>query len=60
MATTADVPSGVVRSLLPARMDRLPWTRLHTRLVMPLGTAWILDGLEITLAGSVATPWAAV
>jgi MFS family permease len=35
-------------------MDRLPWTRFHTRLVMSLGTAWILDGLEITLASSVA------
>jgi MFS family permease len=35
-------------------MDRLPWTRFHTRLVMGLGTAWILDGLEITLASSVA------
>jgi MFS family permease len=35
-------------------MDRLPWSRFHTRLVMALGTAWVLDGLEITLASSVA------
>ena len=49
-----DVPARTVRSLVPARMDRLPWTRFHTRLVTSLGTAWVLDGLEITLAGSVA------
>jgi len=51
---TPDASSGIVRSLIPARMDRLPWTRFHTRLVMALGTAWVLDGLEITLASSVA------
>ena len=44
----------MVRSLIPARLDRLPWTRFHTRLIMALGTAWILDGLEITLASAVA------
>jgi MFS family permease len=43
-----------VRSLIPARLDRLPWSPFHTRLIMALGTAWILDGLEITLAGAVA------
>jgi hypothetical protein len=42
-----------VRSLIPARLDRLSWTRFHTRLIMALGAAWILDGLEITLAGAV-------
>jgi MFS family permease len=51
---TPDASAGIVRSLIPARMDRLPWTRFHTRLVMALGTAWVLDGLEITLASSVA------
>ncbi len=54
MPANTDVSSAIVRSLIPARMDRLPWTRFHTRLVMSLGTAWILDGLEITLASSVA------
>ena len=43
-----------VRSLIPARIDRLPWTRFHTRMVLALGTAWVLDGLEITIAGAVA------
>jgi MFS family permease len=54
MGTTPDASAGLVWSLIPARMDRLPWTRFHTRLVMALGTAWILDGLEITLASAVA------
>ncbi|HEX2317514.1 MAG TPA: MFS transporter [Streptosporangiaceae bacterium] len=54
MAGSPDVSPGTVRSLIPARMDRLPWTGFHTRLVMSLGTAWVLDGLEITLASSVA------
>ncbi|WP_157245836.1 MFS transporter [Nonomuraea typhae] len=44
---------GIVRSLVPARMDRLPWSPFHTRLVMALGVAWVLDGLEITIAGNV-------
>ncbi|TWI50972.1 putative MFS family arabinose efflux permease [Pseudomonas duriflava] len=39
---------------LPARLDRLPWGRFHTFLVLALGITWILDGLEVTLAGSVA------
>src|SRR5712691_5073235 len=40
----------VIRSLVPARMDRLPWSRFHTRVVVALGVTWILDGLEITIA----------
>lgn len=39
---------------LPARLDRLPWGRFHTLLVMALGITWLLDGLEVTLAGSVS------
>ncbi len=50
--TTAPAP-GVVRSLIPARIDRLPWSPFHTRMVIALGVAWILDGLEITVASSV-------
>src|SRR4051812_16170405 len=50
--TTGD--AGVVRSLIPARIDRLPWSSFHTKLVMALGVAWILDGLEITLASVVS------
>lgn len=39
---------------LPARLDRLPWGRFHTLLVVALGITWLLDGLEVTLAGSVS------
>jgi len=53
MAT--DTASGAnIRSLIPARIDRLPWSRFHTRLVVALGVAWILDGLEITIASNVS------
>jgi MFS family permease len=39
---------------IPARLDRLPWSRWHGRAVLALGITWILDGLEVTLVGSVA------
>lgn len=55
MATTSSATTGSpsIRSLIPARIDRLPWSRFHSRLVMALGVAWILDGLEITIAANV-------
>ena len=39
---------------VPARLDRLPWSRFHTLVVAALGITWILDGLEVTLVGSLA------
>src|SRR6202453_4319117 len=42
-----------IRSLIPARMARLGWSRFHTRLVVALGVAWVLDGLEIVIASNV-------
>jgi MFS family permease len=39
---------------IPARLDRLPWGHFHTRVVIALGITWIFDGLEVTLAGSLA------
>lgn len=39
---------------MPARLDRLPWARFHWLVIVALGITWILDGLEVTLAGSVA------
>jgi MFS family permease len=53
MTAVNETSSGAIRSLIPARIDRLPWSRFHTRLVMALGVAWILDGLEITVASNV-------
>jgi MFS family permease len=44
-----------VPSLVPARMDRLPWTRFHWMIVIGLGVSWILDGLEIQLVSLVGT-----
>ncbi|MFN8392088.1 MAG: MFS transporter [Bdellovibrionota bacterium] len=39
---------------IPARLDRLPWTRWHNFFVLALGITWLLDGLEVTLAGALA------
>ena len=41
-----------IRSLIPVRMDRMPWSRFHWLVIVGLGTAWILDGLEIQLVAS--------
>ena len=46
--------TAIVETDIPARLDRLPWTRFHTLIVAALGITWILDGLEVTLAGSIA------
>ena len=53
MVATPETASQGIRSLIPARIDRLPWSRFHTRLVIALGVAWVLDGLEITIASNV-------
>jgi MFS family permease len=44
----------VIETDIPARLDRLPWDRFHTRVVIALGITWVLDGLEVTLAGALA------
>jgi MFS family permease len=44
----------VVETDIPQRLDRLPWARFHWLVVVALGITWILDGLEVTLTGSVA------
>jgi len=45
-------PSATLTSTLPARLDALPWSRWHWRVVAALGITWILDGLEVTVVGS--------
>ncbi|HTH61101.1 MAG TPA: MFS transporter [Paraburkholderia sp.] len=53
---TPTLPSAdVVQTDLPSRLDRLPWGRFHVLIVAALGITWLLDGLEVTLAGSVAS-----
>src|SRR5690348_684843 len=44
----------IIETDIPARLDRLPWTRFHTLVVVALGITWVLDGLEVTVAGSIA------
>jgi MFS family permease len=43
-----------IRTDIPARLDRLPWSKFHWRIVIGLGTVWILDGLEVTIVGAIA------
>jgi MFS family permease len=43
-----------ITTTIPARLDRLPWSRFHWRIVIGLGTVWILDGLEVTIVGAIA------
>ncbi len=45
---------GTIETNIPARLDRLPWSRWHWRILIGLGTVWILDGLEVTIVGSIA------
>ncbi len=49
----ADVTEKRISTKIPARLDRLPWSRWHWYIVSALGTVWILDGLEVTMKGSV-------
>jgi MFS family permease len=48
------VDGGVIATDVPARLDRLPWSRWHVLIITALGTSWLLDGLEVTLVGSLS------
>ena len=52
--TSESHPSEVFETLIPARLDRLPWSRFHWLLVVGLGITWVLDGLEVTLMGAIS------
>jgi MFS family permease len=54
MSATSTHQSEEISTLIPARLERLPWGRFHVLVIAALGITWILDGLEVTLAGSVA------
>src|SRR5712672_1664037 len=45
--------SAIIETDVPARLDRLPWSRFHTLVIVALGITWVLDGLEVTIAGSI-------
>ncbi|HEY5788132.1 MAG TPA: MFS transporter, partial [Microlunatus sp.] len=51
---SSDVQTGTISTDIPARLDRLPWSRFHWMIVIGLGTVWILDGLEVTIVGSMS------
>jgi MFS family permease len=47
------VQTATIETRIPSRLDRLPWSRFHWRVVIGLGTVWILDGIEVTIVGAV-------
>ena len=49
------VQTGTIETRIPSRLDRLPWSGFHWRIVFGLGTAWVLDGLEVTMVASVGS-----
>jgi MFS family permease len=52
--TTTSIAPQTIRTDIPFRLDRLPWSRFHWRIVIGLGTVWVLDGLEVTIVGAIA------
>ena len=56
MTTTLGRETGaIVETMIPRRLDRLPWSRWHWLVVIGLGITWILDGFEVTLVGAIAS-----
>ena len=55
MAAESLAEGRVIETRIPARLDRLPWTSWHWLVLVGLGTVWILDGLEVTIVGSIAS-----
>ncbi|HET6546223.1 MAG TPA: MFS transporter [Rhodanobacteraceae bacterium] len=52
---SVELPADAIReSDIPARLDRLPWCRFHTLVIVALGITWVLDGLEVTLTGALS------
>ena len=48
----AQATERTITSLIPARIDRLPWSTFHTMVIVGLGTAWILDGIEVQIVAA--------
>src|SRR3954453_21270135 len=55
MATRSLAEGRVIETDIPARLDRLPWARWHWMVLIGLGTVWILDGLEVTIVGTISS-----
>ena len=45
---------GIISTDIPAWLDRLPWSRFHSLVVLALGITWVLDGLEVAVTGAIA------
>ncbi len=50
----SEVQTGTATTKVPARLDRLPWSRWHRMILIGLGTVWVLDGLEVTIVGNIS------
>lgn len=46
--------TNTIETQVPARIDRLPWSRWHWLVILGLGVTWVLDGLEVTIQGNIA------
>jgi MFS family permease len=55
MATQSMAEGKIIETRIPARLDRLPWSRWHWMVLVGLGTVWILDGLEVTIVGTISS-----
>ncbi len=55
--STSPVELRRITTKVPSRLDRLPWSKWHWLVVVGLGAVWILDGLEVTIVGSIAAVW---
>src|SRR5499433_2557905 len=53
-AAAARADERIIETTIPSRLDALTWSGFHTRVVVALGITWILDGLEVTLAGALS------
>jgi MFS family permease len=54
-AQAETIETQTIETAIPGRLDRLPWSRFHWLVIGGLGTVWILDGLEVTIVGSIAS-----
>jgi len=54
MAVVGANPGSSIKTTVPARLDRLPWSRFHLMVVLALGITWVLDGLEVTIVGALS------
>jgi MFS family permease len=55
MASETTAEGRIIETRIPARLDRLPWSRWHWMVLIGLGTVWILDGLEVTIVGTISS-----